>query len=130
MSDLQSCEPLFSEAIARTLAAPPATRVALFETLMRELSALAADPAMELKEWKCEVYDGTDGSRIFRGGIGTSIVIDGDGRMWRARSYEDFDTTYTITPVTCVIATLTPHYDRMREYLPRETKTPPVQAAL
>jgi hypothetical protein len=119
MTELKECEPLFSEAIARTLAVPPETRAALFETLMRELSALTADPAMQLKEWKCEVYDGTDGSRIFRGGVATSLVIDPQGRLWRARSYEDFETTYTITPTTCTIATLTPLYPQMREYLPR-----------
>ena len=34
---------------------------------------------------------------IFRGGVGHSLVIDPRGRLWRARSYEDFYTTYRLT---------------------------------
>ena len=60
------------------------------------------------------VYTGTDGSRIFRGGIGHSLVIDPDGRLWRARSYEDFKTTYTFSEKTCEIDTLTPLFAQMR----------------
>jgi hypothetical protein len=69
-----------------------------------------------MKPWTCSIHDGTDGSRIFRGGVGSSLVIDPQGRLWRARSYEDFETTYTITPNSCEIATLTPIYTQMREY--------------
>jgi len=72
----------------------------------------------EERPWTCRVYTGTDGSRIFRGGVGHSLVIDAGGRLWRARSYEDFDTTYAFTDSTCEIDRLTPLYAHMREYLP------------
>ena len=36
-----------------------------------------------------------------------------------ARSYEDFETTYAFTATSCEIATLTPLYAQMREFLPR-----------
>jgi len=75
---------------------------------------MAAHPAE--RPWTCVVYTGTDGSRIFRGGIGHSLVIDPDGRLWRARSYEDFQTTYTFSEKTCEIDTLTPLFEQMREY--------------
>jgi len=77
---------------------------------------MAALPAE--RPWTCRVYAGTDGSRIFRGGVGHSLVIDANGRLWRARSYEDFETTYRIADGTCEIATLTPLYEQMREYQP------------
>lgn len=77
---------------------------------------MAAHP--EERPWTCTVYTGTDGSRIFRGGVGHSLVIDPEGRLWRARSYEDFETTYAFPEGGCEIATLTPLYDQMREYLP------------
>lgn len=70
----------------------------------------------EERPWTCKVYDGTDGSAIFRGGVGHSLVIDPAGRLWRARSYEDFDTTYKFTDGSCEIDTLTPLYAQMREY--------------
>jgi hypothetical protein len=70
------------------------------------------------RPWTCVPYTGTDNSHIFRGGTGLSIVIDPQGRLWRARSYEDFDTTYIITETSCVIDTLRPLYHQMREYLP------------
>lgn len=78
---------------------------------------MAAHP--EERPWTCTVYTGTDGSRIFRGGVGHSLVIDPEGRLWRARSYEDFETAYTFPEGGCEIATLTPLYDQMRELLPR-----------
>jgi hypothetical protein len=56
---------------------------------------------------------------------GSSLVIDPSGRLWRARSYEDFATTYTITPTSCEIATLTPLYAEMREYVQREAAPSP-----
>jgi hypothetical protein len=106
-----------SDAIRRTLAAPPQDRAALFERLAREIELLVmAMP--DNRPWTCTAFTGTDGSRVFRGGVGHSLVIDPAGRLWRARSYEDFLTTYTITPTTCVIASLTPLYSQMREYLP------------
>lgn len=111
-------EERFSEAIANTLKAPPSERSALFERLAQEIAAATA-PGSGLRLWTCSVHDGTDGSRIFRGGVGSSLVIDPEGRLWRARSLEDFQTTYTITATSCEIDTLTPDYREMREYLPR-----------
>jgi len=108
---------MLSRAIAETLALPPAERAARFEQLTREIEAyMTAHPAE--RPWTCTVYTGTDGSRIFRGGIGHSRVIDPSGRLWRARSYEDFHTTYAFTGGIAVIDTLTPLYAQMREYLP------------
>ena len=52
----------------------------------------------------------------FRGGVGHSLVIDSAGRLWRARSYEDFDTTYRFVGASCEIDTLTPLYGQMVEY--------------
>jgi GNAT superfamily N-acetyltransferase len=106
---------MLSSAIAATLAAPPAGRIGLFGQLVREIEQfMAAHP--EERPWTCTAYQGTDGSTIFRGGIGHSLVIDTAGRLWRARSYEDFETTYRFTNDTCVIDTLTPLYEQMREY--------------
>lgn len=106
------------EAIAQTLRAPVHARAALLESLVRDIEAHVRASAPE-HPWTCTVYRGTDGSHVFRGGVGHSLVIDPAGRLWRARSYEDFLTTYVITPSSCTIATLTPLYDQMREYLPR-----------
>lgn len=102
-------------AIATTLALPPHERVATLTRLVRDIELLVAATAPG-QPWTCTVYRGTDGSHVFRGGVGHSLVIDTQGRLWRARSYEDFLTTYDITPTTCVIATLTPLYEQMREY--------------
>lgn len=107
-----------SEAIARTLLTPPAERAALFERLAGEIEAFVAATAPE-RPWTCQTFRGTDGSHVFRGGAGHSLVIDPQGRLWRALSYEDFLTTYDIGDKTCAIATLTPLYGQMREYLPR-----------
>lgn len=109
---------LLSEAIRLTLEAPPEARAALFASLTREIERTLGETAPE-RHWTCAVYGGTDGSTIFRGGVGHSLVIDPRGKLWRARSYEDFETTYTITPASCEIETLTPLYAAMREYLPR-----------
>ena len=108
---------LLGRAISETLKAAANDRARLFEQFVREIeSYMAAHPAE--RPWTCVVYTGTDGSRIFRGGIGHSLVIDRDGGLWRARSYEDFETTYTFSEGTCEIATLTPLFDQMREYQP------------
>ena len=74
----------------------------------------------EERPWTCRVFAGTDGSSIFRGGIGHSLVIDPAGRLWRARSYEDFETSYAFVDTSCEIDTLTPLYAQMREYSRRE----------
>ena len=106
---------MLGRAIYETLRAPASERAELFEQFVREIEEyMAAHPAE--RPWTCVVYTGTDGSRIFRGGIGHSLVIDPDGRLWRARSYEDFETTYTFTEKTCEIDTLTPLFAHMREY--------------
>ena len=113
-----AAEPLLSRAIAQTLGAPAPERARLFAQLVGEIESLmAAHP--EGRTWTCKVYHGTDGSAIFRGGVGHSLVVDPAGRLWRARSYEDFDTTYRFTDSSCEIDTLTPLYSQMRRYHPR-----------
>jgi hypothetical protein len=109
---------MLSQAIAETLKTPASERAQLFERLVREIqSYMLAHP--NERPWTCTIYTGTEGSRIFRGGVGHSLVIDPQGRLWRARSYEDFETTYVFGEGTCEIGTLTPLYHQMREYLPR-----------
>jgi hypothetical protein len=124
MKSLQSgvltspADPMLSRAIAATLAAPAGDRARLFTQLVREIEDfMAAHP--EERPWTCKVYTGTDGSTIFRGGVGHSLVIDPEGHLWRARSYEDFDTTYSLAGTSYEIDTLTPLYAQMRRYLPR-----------
>lgn len=109
---------MLSRAIGETLRAPASDRARLFEQFVREIEVYMADHPEE-RPWTCTVYTGTDGSRIFRGGIGHSLVIDRDGRLWRARSYEDFETTYTFSEDKCEIGTLTPLFAQMREYQAR-----------
>ena len=108
----------FSDAIRETLAVPAAARAATFEKLARCLETTVAGICPE-HPWTCQVYDGVDGSRIFRGGVGASLVIDPVGRLWRARNYEDFETTYRLEGNTCEIESLRPIYSQMREYLPK-----------
>ena len=106
---------MLGRAIYETLRAPASERPGLFEQFVREIeSYMAAHPGE--RPWTCTIYTGTDGSRIFRGGIGHSLVIDPDGRLWRARSYEDFETSYVFTEKSCEIDTLTPLFEQMREY--------------
>jgi hypothetical protein len=111
-------DPMLGRAIVAMLAAPAGERARLFTRLVREIEGFMAAHPQE-RPWTCTVYAGTDGSTIFRGGVGHSLVIDPGGRLWRARSYEDFDTTYRFTKTSCEIDTLTPLYAQMREYLPR-----------
>ena len=113
-----AAEPLLSDAIAQTLRAPAAERARLFAELVCQIETfMAAHP--EERPWTCKVYQGTDGSAIFRGGVGHSLVVDVAGQLWRARSYEDFETTYAFNGITYEIDTLTPRYAQMREYRPR-----------
>src|SRR6266853_2720224 len=114
-----SGEEMLSKAIAITLQTPAPDRAALFESLTREIVALVSASDSGMKPWTCFVHRGTDRSWIFRGGIGLSIVIDPQGRLWRARTYEDFETTYTITSTSCEIASMKPNYTLMREYVVR-----------
>lgn len=108
---------MLRRAIAQTLEAPAAERADLFERFAGEIEAFVTAHYPQ-RPWTCRVYTGTDGSRIFRGGVGHSLVIDPGGRLWRARSYEDFETTWAFTAVGCEISGLTPLYEQMREYLP------------
>jgi hypothetical protein len=108
---------MLGRAISETLRAPAGERARLFEQFVREIENYMVAHPMG-RPWTCVVYTGTDGSRIFRGGVGHSLVIDQDGRLWRARSYEDFETSYAFTGETCEIASLTPLFGQMREYLP------------
>lgn len=103
------------DAIAETLGSPPERRAALFSIRVREIEAFVAANYPD-HPWTCSLFRGTDGSYIFRGGIGHSLVIDPEGRLWRARSYEDFETTYDITPTSCTISQLKPLYCQMRQY--------------
>src|SRR3569832_1349152 len=109
---------MLTAAIARTLAAPPAQRAALFAQLVAEIEAALRAQPLE-RPWTCTIYRGVDGAYVFRGGVGHSLVIDPAGRLWRARSHEDFETTYTLANGTCSIATLTPLYAQKREFTPR-----------
>jgi hypothetical protein len=111
-----AAEPMLSAAIAETLSAPAASRSLLFARRVREIEEFMAGHPEE-RPWTCKVYEGTDGSTIFRGGVGHSLVIDLDGRLWRARSYEDFETTYAPVERGCEIETLTPLYAQMHEYV-------------
>lgn len=107
---------MLGAAVAQALQAPPAERPGLFLRLVRDIEVfMAARPAE--RPWTCTLLTGTDGSWVFRGGVGHSLVVDPAGRLWRARSYEDFHTTYIITANSCEIASLTPLYSQMREYL-------------
>jgi hypothetical protein len=113
-----SGEEMLSKAIALTLQNPAPVRAELFELLTQEIVAIVSANS-EMRPWTCFVHTGTDGSRIFRGGIGLSVVVDPQGRLWRARTYEDFETTYNITPTSCEIETMKPIYSLMREYVAR-----------
>ncbi len=106
-------ETSLSNTIRKTLSAPADTRAAIFEKLAREIERIVAQTCTD-HPWTCQVYNGLDGSRIFRGGVGTSLVIDPEGRLWRARNYEDFETMYRIEGNTCEIDTLQPIYSQMR----------------
>ncbi len=109
---------MLSRAIERTLAAPASERRRLFTERVSEIvQFMVARP--EERPWTCTVYTGTDGSTLFRGGVGHSLVIDPSGSVWRARSYEDFETSYRFGDGTCDIDQLTPIYDQMREYVAR-----------
>jgi hypothetical protein len=106
---------MLRDAIATTLAADPARRAEVFERLVREIELFMSGQIHE-RPWTCRTFSGTDGSRVFRGGVGHSLVIDPSGRLWRARSYEDFVTTYVEAGGIYEIDSLTPMYEQMREY--------------
>ena len=109
---------MLAAAIALVLASARMERADIFLRQVHEIEAFMAAHPQE-RPWTCTVWTGTDGSRIFRGGVGHSLVIDLQGRLWRARSYEDFQTEYAFADDSCQIVSLTPVYEQMREYLPR-----------
>jgi hypothetical protein len=111
-------EPMLSRAITEALRSPAGARTELFAQRVREIEQFMAAHPHE-RPWTCTLYQGTDGSTIFRGGVGHSLVVDPAGRLWRARSYEDFETTYRFINDSCEIDTLTPLYAQMREVRPR-----------
>jgi hypothetical protein len=106
---------LLREAIAAALKVLPDNRANFLAERLDEIKKLMAEQPLE-RPWTFSEYIGTDGSRIFRGGIGHSLVVDTRGEVWRARSYEDFKTSYTITGTDCQITSLTPLYEQMRRY--------------
>ena len=110
-----SGEEMFHKAIALTLEAPPGKRVELFERLLQEIVTIVSETP-EMRPWKYDRHLGTDGSVIFSGGIGLSLVIDPQGQLWRARTYEDFDTRHRIVGTSCEVESMTPKYEQMRKY--------------
>lgn len=107
---------MFKKAIQLTLQTPLDKHAALFEKLAEYVQKNAIYEDIH-KSWMYNLHTGTDGSRIFRGGIGFSLVIDPQGRLWRAATAEDFETTYILTATSCEIDTMTPIYATMREYV-------------
>jgi hypothetical protein len=107
-------------AIAQTLAADPRERADLFERLTGEIAAVTTAPGSALRPWTRTIHAGVDGSRIFSGGVGLSIVVDPEGRLWRGRTYEDFATTYRLGDGTCEVESMEPRYAQMKEYTARD----------
>lgn len=106
---------LLRAAIAAAHEVRPGDRARFLAERLGEIKAFMDERPHE-RPWTFTEFVGTDGSRIFRGGIGHSLVVDPRGEIWRARSYEDFETTYTITATECHIASLTPLYGDMRRW--------------
>ena len=106
---------LLREAIATTLRAEAGTRVEVCTRLLLAIEDYMRERPAE-RPWTCTIYRGTDGSTIYRGGIGHSLVIDPAGTLWKARSYEDFDTRYRFVGSDCLIDSLTPKYAEMKRY--------------
>jgi hypothetical protein len=106
---------LLSQAITTALCADPSIRGELFARLLADIASCMQDVPLE-RPWTFEALSGTDGSRIFRGQTGRSIVVDPLGMLWKARSYEDFHIEYVIEHWTCSIASITPNYEFMQPY--------------
>lgn len=113
-------EEMLRAAIASTLAAEPRERADLFERLTGEIASITTAPGSALRPWTRTIHAGVDGSRIFSGGVGLSIVVDPEGRLWRGRTYEDFATNYRLTETTCEVESMEPRYAQMREYVARD----------
>lgn len=108
---------MFKKAIWLTLQEAPVNRAFFFDSLAKYIQENALYEDNSSKSWTYQLLFGTDGSYIFKGGIGFSLVVDLNGRLWRAATLEDFETTYTITTNSCEIATMTPIYANMKEYV-------------
>ena len=104
---------LLRDAITSALQSEPAQRAQLLTRLLGDIQAFMKERAWE-RPWTFTILAGTDGSCIFRGGTGHSLVVDPAGNVWKARSYEDFDTEYRIEDSECTITALTPKYREMR----------------
>lgn len=104
---------LLREAIAAALEMLPGDRARFLAGRLEGIREFMAERPHE-RPWTFSEFVGTDGSRIFRGGVGHSLVVDPRGAIWLARSYEDFETRYTITETECHITALTPLYGEMR----------------
>src|SRR5260370_939379 len=72
-----------SEAIRQTLAAPATMRATIFEALARHIERMAGETCPQ-HPWTSQAYYRVDASRIFRSGVGTSLVIDPSIRRWSA----------------------------------------------
>ncbi len=108
---------MFKKAIWLTLQEVPLNRAFFFDNLAKYIQENALYEEDSNKTWTYQLIVGTDGSHIFKGGIGFSLVVDPTGRIWRAATLEDFETTYTVTTNSCEIATMTPIYVNMKEYV-------------
>lgn len=108
-------DPLLRNAIVDALRMLPGGRAAFLAVRLGEIQAFMEQRPAE-RPWTFSEFAGTDGSHIFRGGVGHSLVVDPEGTLWRARSYEDFVTVYSIADKRCTIAALTPIYRDMRRY--------------
>ena len=104
---------LLREAIAAALQIPSSERARFLSQRLSDIRDFMEQHPAE-RPWTFSEFIGTDGAHIFRGGVGHSLVVDPQGTIWRARSYEDFMTAYTITATECTIASLTPVYAEMR----------------
>ena len=104
---------MLRDAIDEALRAEPRARAALFEQRLTEIAEFSRATPGE-RSCRFQAFDGTDGSRIFRGGTGRAVVVDPAGAMWKARAYEDFDITYAFEGFDCRVDTMTPHYAEMR----------------
>jgi hypothetical protein len=108
-------DPLLRKAVMDALRMLPGERAAFLAARLSEIQTFMEQRPAE-RPWTFSEFAGTDGSRIFRGGVGHSLVVDPEGTLWRARSYEDFVTVYDTTDERSAIAALTPIYCDMRRY--------------
>lgn len=108
-------DPLLREAIMDALRMSPSERAVFLAARLSEIQTFMEQRPAE-RPWTFSEFAGTDGSHIFRGGVGHSLVVDPEGTLWRARSYEDFVTVYNVADNSCTIAALTPIYCDMRRY--------------